>query len=123
MKFALCNEIFENLSIEDAFAKIAEIGYEGVEIAPYTLKPDPLSLNEDDADRCLQAAKSCGLQIVGFHWLMAKTAGLHLTSRNPSSRQAACEYLKKITPVRQDGGKNYGTRKPATKKPRTRNAI
>ncbi len=97
MKFALCNEIFENLSIEDAFAKIAEIGYEGVEIAPYTLKPDPLSLNEEDADRCLQAAKSCGLQIVGFHWLMAKTVGLHLTSRNPSSRQAACKYLKKIT--------------------------
>ena len=33
MKFALCNEVLQHLSIEDGFSKIAEIGYDGVEIA------------------------------------------------------------------------------------------
>ena len=36
MKFALCNEVLQGLSIEDGFSKIAEIGYQGVEIAPFT---------------------------------------------------------------------------------------
>ena len=42
MKFALCNEVFQDLSIEEGFSKIAEIGYQGVEIAPFTLRENPL---------------------------------------------------------------------------------
>ena len=58
MKFALCNEVLQHLSIEDGFSKIAEIGYEGVEIAPFTLKDNPLDVNEEDAQRCIMAADS-----------------------------------------------------------------
>ena len=52
MKFALCNEVFQDLSIEDGFSKIAEIGYQGVEIGAFTLQENPLELSEEDADRC-----------------------------------------------------------------------
>jgi sugar phosphate isomerase/epimerase len=97
MKFALCNEVLQNLSIEDSFSKIKEIGYEGVEIAPFTLQENPLEINEDDAERCISAAKSAGIEIVGLHWLMAKTEGLHLTHPNQDMRRAATEYLKKLT--------------------------
>jgi sugar phosphate isomerase/epimerase len=97
MKFALCNEVFQELSMEDGFSKIAEIGYQGVEIAPFTLKDNPLEINESDAERCINAAKSAGIEIVGLHWLMAKTEGLHLTSSDEGMRKAACEYLKKLT--------------------------
>ena len=58
MKFALCNEVFQDLPIEDGFSKIAEIGYQGVEIAPFTLKDNPLEISEEEADRCLKAAQS-----------------------------------------------------------------
>ena len=91
MKFALCNEVFQELSIEDGFSKIAEIGYQGVEIAPFTLKDNPLEINESDAECCINAAKSAGIEIVGLHWLMAKTEGLHLTSADEGMRKAACE--------------------------------
>lgn len=97
MKFALCNEVFQEFSMEDGFSKIAEIGYQGVEIAPFTLKDNPLEINESDAERCINAAKSAGIEIVGLHWLMAKTEGLHLTSSDEGMRKAACEYLKKLT--------------------------
>ena len=36
-KLALCNEIFGDRDPEAVFATIGEIGYEGVEIAPFTL--------------------------------------------------------------------------------------
>ena len=105
MKFALCNEVFQEMSIEDGFSKIAEIGYQGVEIAPFTLKDNPLEMNEEDAERCLEAAKSAGIEIVGLHWLMAKSEGLHLTSSDQGMRDAACEYLPKLaTLTGQMGG-------------------
>ena len=66
MKFALCNEVLQNLSIEDGFSKIAEIGYAGVEIAPFTLKENPLDVNEEDAERCIKAAESAGIEIIGL---------------------------------------------------------
>ncbi len=97
MKFALCNEVFQDLSIEEGFSKIAEIGYKGVEIAPFTLKKNPLEINQDDAERCRKAAQYAGLKIVGLHWLMAKTEGLHLTCSDEGMRRAACDYLKQLT--------------------------
>ena len=97
MKFALCNEVFQDLSIEEGFSKIAEIGYQGVEIAPFTLRENPLDLDKNDAIRCVNAAKSAGIEIVGLHWLMAKTEGLHLTHSDEGMRLAASNYLKKLT--------------------------
>ena len=106
MKFALCNEVLQHLSIEDGFSKIAEIGYDGIEIAPFTLKENPLDVNEEDAERCIKAAESAGIEIVGLHWLMAKTEGLHLTHQDEGMRNAACEFLKKLTKLTaQMGGK------------------
>ena len=37
MKLAVCNEFFEDWKIEDVFNYAAEIGCDGVEIAPFTL--------------------------------------------------------------------------------------
>ena len=96
MKFALCNEIFRNLPLEDAFHKIADIGYEGVEIAPFTLQANPRDLTESDADRCRTAAERAGLKIVGLHWLMAETEGLHLTHSDPAIFEITQEYLIKL---------------------------
>jgi len=93
MKFALCNEIFRDLHLEDAFQKIADIGYEGVEVAPFTLQPNPRELTERDADRCLKTAEAVGLEVVGLHWLMAETEGLHLTHTDPSILEATKSYL------------------------------
>ena len=96
MKFALCNEIFRNLTLEDAFQKIADIGYQGVEVAPFTLQANPRDLSESDADRCRGAAENAELEIVGLHWLMAETEGLHLTHSDPAILKLTKEYLIKL---------------------------
>ena len=37
MKFAICNEIFQGWKIEAVFEYAAKLGYDGVEIAPFTI--------------------------------------------------------------------------------------
>lgn len=102
MRFALCNETFSDRSIAESFALIREIGYTGVEIAPFTLGE---SLGPDaelaDVRRLSAAARvatrrsaaDAGLEVVGLHWLLAKTDGLHLTTPDAAVRRATSDYL------------------------------
>ena len=46
MKHAVCNWMFKELNFEQSCLKIARHGFEGVEIAPFTLYEDPQSVSE-----------------------------------------------------------------------------
>ena len=35
MKFAICNEIFQNWTLPDTFAYAKKVGYDAVEISPF----------------------------------------------------------------------------------------
>ena len=39
MRFAICNEIFQGWKIDDVFSHCARLGYDAVEVAPFTLAP------------------------------------------------------------------------------------
>ncbi len=80
MKFAICNETYQGWSFGDTCKHIAQAGYEGVEIAPFTLKEDPRQLNENDANSIKAIADNEGLDIVGLHWLLVKPGWLNLTT-------------------------------------------
>jgi sugar phosphate isomerase/epimerase len=111
MKFAICNETFGDRSFADTFSTIAKLGYTGVEIAPFTFAPrdEPFDLFKVPAERILEmraAADNAGLEIIGLHWLLAKTDGLYLTSPDPTVRRRTAEYLSKLAEVCADlGGK------------------
>jgi sugar phosphate isomerase/epimerase len=111
MKFAICNETFGDRSFADTFSTIAKLGYRGVEIAPFTFAPhdEPFDLFKVPAERILEmraAADNAGLEIIGLHWLLAKTEGLYLTSPDPTVRRRTAEYLSKLAEVCADlGGK------------------
>jgi sugar phosphate isomerase/epimerase len=80
MKFAICNETYQGWDYDRTCAHIAETGYDGVEIAPFTLKNDPRELSDEDAADCRKIAEAAGLEVVGLHWLLVKPAWLHLTT-------------------------------------------
>jgi len=80
MKFAICNETYQGWNFESTCEHIRKTGYEGVEIAPFTLKDDPRELNYQDADKVKKAAANEGLDVVGLHWLLVKPSWLHLTT-------------------------------------------
>ncbi len=87
MKFALCNETYVGWDLDRACAHIAETGYEGVEIAPFTLKDDPREITDAEAEAHGATVRAAGLEVVGLHWLLVKPSWLHLTTDDPLLRK------------------------------------
>ncbi len=98
MKHAICNEIFEGWTFEKTFAAIRDAGYEGVEIAPFTFRAgdEPFDIGpvpNDERHDVRRMAEDAGLEILGLHWLFAKTEGLYLTSPDEETRHKTAAYL------------------------------
>lgn len=93
MRFAICNETFQDRSLEQGFAFAAQCGYEGVEIAPFTISAYAHDISSARRTEIRRAAERAGLEVVGLHWLLAKTEGFHLTSPDQSIRAKTKEYL------------------------------
>lgn len=87
MKFAICNETYQGWSLEDTCRNVAETGYAGLEIAPFTLNEDPRDISEKDAEKVGELVREHGLEVVGLHWLLVKPAWLHLTTDDPLLRK------------------------------------
>ena len=99
MKFAICNEMYEGWDFGAACADIAESGYDAVEIAPFTLGDNPTEISERDARKIGDLAKACGLAVTGFHWLLQKPEGLHLTCPDIEIRKRTKEALQHLARI------------------------
>lgn len=104
MKFAICQELFEGWSFEEQCRYIAETGYTGIEIAPFTLASTAMDVTDEQRDRIRKATANEGLEVVGLHWLLAKTEGLHLTTDDEPTRRKTAEYLIALTNLCADIG-------------------
>ena len=111
MKYAYCNEMFVDEPFDQACATMRALGYTGVEIAPFSLLPEAPTFDVRDISKerraeVKQQAADAGLEIVGLHWLLAKTSGIYLTSPEPTVREATAEYLRALAQLCGDlGGK------------------
>jgi sugar phosphate isomerase/epimerase len=108
-RYALCNETFGDAPFADACRRIAAAGYEGVEIAPFTLArefgktADLLTPEERTALR--RTAEDAGLRIAGLHWLLVPPPdGLHLTTPDAAVRARAGAYLAALAHLCADLG-------------------
>ena len=99
MKFAICQELFEDTPWEEQCRVIAETGDTGVEVAPFSISDDMAAVPDSVLAEMKQTAENHGLQIIGLHWLLAKTEGLHLTSPEKAVREATADYLKLLARV------------------------
>ena len=105
MKFAICQELYENTEWSEQCRLIAEAGYTGIEVAPFAISADLASVPASVFEGMKQEAERHGLEIIGLHWLLAKTTGLYLTSPDPEIRKATADYLKLLARAcRQLGG-------------------
>ncbi len=91
MKFAICNETFRHHDFAGTCAEAARHGYTGLEIAPFTLG-DVAAIGDAEAARIGRTVRDHGLEVVGLHWLLAKTEGYHLTHPEPSIRERTFQY-------------------------------
>jgi sugar phosphate isomerase/epimerase len=102
LKFAICNETFLDWPHERAFEFAAECGYTGIEIAPFTLGPTAGKIPASVRSEIVRLAGQTGLTIIGLHWLLAKTEGVHLTSPDAAVRRRTAEYLGDLARLCRD---------------------
>jgi sugar phosphate isomerase/epimerase len=96
MKYAICNETFEGWDHARICARIAELGYSGLEIAPFTLAPRITDVTPQRRSELRKQAEIAGVKIIGLHWLLAKTEGFHLTSADSVARKRTGLYLAEL---------------------------
>ena len=106
MKFAICNELYENWPIEKAFASMAKSGYQGVEIAPFTLGETVHEISAARRKEICGAAKTAGIEIIGLHWLLLKPAGMSWVTTDKALREKTVAYFEALIDLCGDlGGK------------------
>lgn len=93
MRFAICQELFIDWEWERQCRFVAECGYTGIEVAPFTIASRLEDVSVETLRSMRKVAESFGLEVIGLHWLLAKTEGLHLTSPDADVRKATAEYL------------------------------
>ena len=104
MKFAICNETFQDWPLDRAFGFAAECGYTGVEIAPFTISPYAFDISQRQRTEVRRQAEAAGLEVVGLHWLLAKTEGLHMTSPDRAVRCRTADYFGDLARLCADLG-------------------
>ena len=104
MKYAICNETFQDWDHSRVCRFVAETGYQGLEIAPFTLAARITDVSQVRRKELRQQAEASGLTIIGLHWLLAKTQGLHLTAADAEVRQRTADYLVELARCCRDLG-------------------
>lgn len=104
MKYAICNETFEGWDHADVCRAVARYGYQGLEIAPFTFAPLVTDIASQQRHEIRSVAEDAGLQIIGLHWLLAKTEGFQLTAPEASGRQKTADYLVELARCCADFG-------------------
>ena len=106
MKYAICNETFGQWPLEKALQLSKETGYTGWEVAPFMLTENIRTFDAASRHAYRLAVESAGLEIIGLHWLLAKTTGLHLTTMDQQVRQRTSDYVRGLIDLCADlGGK------------------
>jgi len=106
MKISICNELFQGWPIERVFEYAAQLGYDGVEIAPYTLADSVTEISLPRRKAIQRAAEKSGIEIVGLHWLLVKPEGLSINHPDEIIRIRTQEYMEALIHFCADiGGK------------------
>ncbi len=109
MRLATCNEPWRDIPVEKVFGIAAELGYDGVEIAPFTIAENVADISADRRRQIARAAADAGVAIPGLHWLFVSPKGLHLTTSDAAVRAKSADYLKCLADLCADLGGNVMT--------------
>jgi D-psicose/D-tagatose/L-ribulose 3-epimerase len=93
MRIALCNEVIAPMSFPKQCEYAAKLGYDGLEIAPYTLSEEPHRLGAAQLAAARAAAKDAGISITGLHWLLVKPAGLSISTTDEKTRKKTIDVM------------------------------
>jgi D-psicose/D-tagatose/L-ribulose 3-epimerase len=104
MRISLCNEVIREMPIERQFAFARKIGYDGLEIAPFTLGEEPHLLPAAQRAHMRSAARDAGMAITGLHYLLLAPKGLSITSGDAAQRARTVDVMRRLCGLAADLG-------------------
>jgi sugar phosphate isomerase/epimerase len=109
MRYAICNEIFdaEKWPWERVCAFCREMGYQGIEVAPFTIAPHASLIDAELRAAMRKVAERMEVQIIGLHWLLANVASerqLYMTHPDREVRANTADYFVQLTRLCADLG-------------------
>jgi sugar phosphate isomerase/epimerase len=107
MKIALCNEVLRDMAFAAQCDYAAALGYDGLELAPFTLGPEPHLLGAAERARLRRDAAAAGIEIVGLHWLLVTPGGLSVNSPDDAARERTVAVLRDLIDLCADLGGTY----------------
>jgi D-psicose/D-tagatose/L-ribulose 3-epimerase len=107
MRLALCNEVIRELPFAEQCAFAAALGYEGLELAPFTLGDEPHRLPAETIAETRRAAERAGIAITGLHWLLVAPTGLSITSPDAEVRGRTRDVLLALVRLSAELGGGY----------------
>jgi sugar phosphate isomerase/epimerase len=107
MRIALCNEVLQPLPFEQQCRLAAALGYDGLEVAPFTLESDPTRLTDAQAAGFRRIAADHGLAITGLHWLLVAPPGLSIVSDDGVLRGRTAAVLERLVELCAAMGGRY----------------
>lgn len=122
MKYAICNEIFENWPWERVCSFCREMGYHGIEVAPFTIAPHVGAIAPEIRTAMRKAADRMELEILGIHWLLANVVSdttLYVTHPDADVRMNTSAYFFQLTQLCAD----LGGRVMVIGSPKSRNLL
>jgi D-psicose/D-tagatose/L-ribulose 3-epimerase len=106
MRVALCNEVIAELPFAAQCDLAAKLGYDGLEVSPFTLGDEPHRLTQEARRELRRAASHAGVVVTGLHYLMRAPAGLSITSRDKAQRERTVGIIRDLCGLAADlGGK------------------
>lgn len=95
MRIALCNEVLAPLPFARQCEVAAALGYQGLEVAPFTLGDAPLELSAAARAGLRRAAQDAGIAVSGLHWLLRQPVGLSITSADAAVRARTLDTMRR----------------------------
>jgi D-psicose/D-tagatose/L-ribulose 3-epimerase len=95
-EYAICNEMFEKLDFAVQCRMIRAAGFQGIEIAPFTLAESLDEISPAKRQELREIIRSEGLQFAGLHWLLITPKWLHLTTADQDIRRKSWDYFLKL---------------------------
>lgn len=101
-KQAICNEIYDKRPFPEVCRSIRQIGYDGIEIAHFTLAEKPSDIGAAQRREYRDIIQSEGLGFVGLHWLMVAPKGLHVTTPDAALRARSWRHIDDLVDLCAD---------------------
>ena len=96
MKFAICNEVIRDLPFAAQCDFAAATGYDGLEIAPFTVKTDPRLITAEDLAAMGRALVQSGIVCSSLHWLLLTPEGLSVTEADERVRRRTTDMMLRL---------------------------